>query len=165
MQTFLPYPDMMKSLRSLDRLRLGKQRVESKQLLKSIIRDDPEQARHLREDAVRLLNDQQKGSILELVTPNKGWINHPARTQWGQNVGALAVYHDMSLLVWKARGYQNNMPFLSSRDHHKLPDWWGDERFHSSHRSNLLRKDPLWYGQFGWTDDPAAEYWWPSREG
>ena len=36
MQTFLPYPDFRESLESLDYKRLGKQRVEALQLVKSI---------------------------------------------------------------------------------------------------------------------------------
>jgi len=33
MQTFLPYPDFLQSLQSLDNKRLGKQRVETFQIL------------------------------------------------------------------------------------------------------------------------------------
>jgi hypothetical protein len=36
MQTFLPYPDLKKSLPSLDYLRLGKQRVETYQILRAL---------------------------------------------------------------------------------------------------------------------------------
>lgn len=36
MQTFLPYPDIRKSLRTLDYRRLGKQRVEAYQILRAI---------------------------------------------------------------------------------------------------------------------------------
>jgi len=36
MQTFLPYPDFKKSLRSLDYRRLGKQRVEAYQIIRAI---------------------------------------------------------------------------------------------------------------------------------
>ena len=42
-----------------------------------------------------------------------------------------------------------------------MPPWLGDERLHSTHRANLLRKDPQWYGQFQWTEDPGTGYWWP----
>jgi hypothetical protein len=34
---------------------------------------------------------------------------------------------------------------------------------HDSHRSNLLRKDPQWYGQFGWTVPDDLPYVWPVR--
>ena len=36
MQTFLPFPDFVASARSLDRLRLGKQRVETLQILNAL---------------------------------------------------------------------------------------------------------------------------------
>jgi hypothetical protein len=50
------------------------------------------------------------------------------------------------------------------------PPWLGDLAFHSSHRSVLLAKMPLWYGQFGWTEKPAVKndkgkwpYVWPVK--
>jgi hypothetical protein len=43
-----------------------------------------------------------------------------------------------------------------------LPPWWGDERLHASHRSNLLRKDPAHYGRFGWAEPPDLPYFWPA---
>jgi len=42
------------------------------------------------------------------------------------------------------------------------PIWWGDERVHSTHRSRLLQKDPVHYGQFNWEEasmEPQS-YWW-----
>lgn len=32
---------------------------------------------------------------------------------------------------------------------------------HASHRSNLLRKEPEYYTQFGWTEPPDLPYVWP----
>ena len=32
---------------------------------------------------------------------------------------------------------------------------------HASHRSNLLRKEPAHYTQFGWTEPPDLPYVWP----
>ena len=40
-----------------------------------------------------------------------------------------------------------------------------DEKFHSSHRANLLRKDSEWYGQYGWDENPESPYVWRDREG
>lgn len=42
-----------------------------------------------------------------------------------------------------------------------MPPWLGDSDFHASHRSNLLRKDPEYYGEFNWTESPDLEYVWP----
>lgn len=119
------------------------------QLVKSIVAEHP--------DADWPVQTQN----LDLTFVGKGWANHPARRMWQDHVGALAVYHDACLIVWEARGYQNNMPPLSVRGQHKLPDWFGDEAFHASHRSNLLRKQLEWYGQFGWTESHDLEYVWP----
>ena len=53
MQTFLPYPDFAESARCLDRQRLGKQRVETAQILRCIV-------------------ENRTG----------GWANHPAVRMW-----------------------------------------------------------------------------------
>ena len=52
MQTFLPYKDFTKSAKALDNKRLGKQRVEVKQILNA------------------------------LDGKSKGWTNHPATNMW-----------------------------------------------------------------------------------
>jgi hypothetical protein len=45
-----------------------------------------------------------------------------------------------------------------------LPEWLGDEDFHRSHRSSLLRKNPEFYGR-RFTDVPDdLPYVWPARE-
>jgi len=41
------------------------------------------------------------------------------------------------------------------------PAWLGTDTFHASHRSNLLRKDPDYYGQWGWTEPSDLPYIWP----
>jgi len=40
------------------------------------------------------------------------------------------------------------------------PHWWGEEDIHSAHRANLLRKDPIYYGKFNWTEKPRMGYIW-----
>lgn len=42
-----------------------------------------------------------------------------------------------------------------------LPTWVGNPEFHAAHRSNLLRKLPEHYAQFGWTEPDNLEYVWP----
>jgi hypothetical protein len=37
--------------------------------------------------------------------------------------------------------------------------------FHSSHRANLLKKEPEFYNQYGWTEDPLDPYVWMDKEG
>ena len=44
------------------------------------------------------------------------------------------------------------------------PLWLGDPTFHASHRSNLLRKDPVFYGKHGWSEPTDLPYVWPTKE-
>ena len=135
MQTFVPYADIVSSAKSLDKKRLGKQRVETLQILNCII----------------------KGS--------KGWSNHPAVRMWRNNPYGLAAYGLIVCGAWTELGYADTCTekilALCEPDEQDLPIWWGDDRVHSSHRSNLLRKDFGFYSSFGWSDDPNAPYFWP----
>ena len=42
-----------------------------------------------------------------------------------------------------------------------MPWWMGDPRLHDSHKSNLLRKYPEYYRQFGWDVPEDLPYFWP----
>ena len=134
MQTFLPSPRFAESARCLDSARLGKQRVEAKQIL------------------------------LALRDPSYGWQNHPAVKMWRGYAPALAWYGATVCKEWRQRGYADSLlEFFELSDmpgEAEVP-WLGTEAFHASHRSNLLRKDPIWYGQFGWTELPDLPYVWP----
>jgi hypothetical protein len=137
MQTFLPYHNFYDSLACLDYRRLGKQRVEAMQLVNSTL---------------KLAQD-----------PNAtvGWSNHPARTMWTGYLDALKLYHNLAIEEWVRRGYKNNMQLYVLPDQVTLPHWVGNEKLHASHRSNLLRKDPVHYGQFGWAEPDNIPYFWP----
>lgn len=140
MQTFLPCPSFAQSARVLDRQRLGKQRVEVLQLLKAI----------------------REGG---------GWSNHPAAVMWRNHTNALVAYGLEICHEWfVARGYKDTcryklMAYLDKDSPIEMPPWLGDPAFHASHRSNLLRKDPVWYGQFGWEEADDLPYVWPSETG
>ena len=44
-----------------------------------------------------------------------------------------------------------------------MPPWFGLDKFHRSHRSNLLRKDYEYYSEY--FDEPSnLEYYWPTKE-
>jgi hypothetical protein len=133
MQTFLPFSDFVESARVLDYRRLGKQRVETKQL------------------------------ILALTQPKYGWKNHPAAKMWAGYVPLLAEYGRVMCQEWIDRGYNDSLlPFFCGFDEvREVPGWLGDDDFHASHRSNLLRKDPVFYGAFGWSESPDLPYVWP----
>lgn len=135
MQTFLAYPDFEKSAKCLDRERLGKQRLEVKQILRT------------------------------LLGYTQGWKNHPAVTMWNGFEIALTEYGLAICREWTSRGYQDTIKYelLELRPDGEiiLPPWFGREDFHASHRSNLLRKRPLFYNVNKWTEPDNLPYVWP----
>lgn len=136
MQTFLPYKDFTKSAQCLDYRRLGKQRVETKQLLQ------------------KLLNE----------TTGKGWINHPACKMWKNHEEALAEYGYKICLEWISRGYKDSLlNYFKDRLGTKAlyPKWLGSTKFHNSHKSNLLRKDYNYYKKYNWNVPDNLPYIWP----
>jgi len=161
MQTFLPYHNFKKSAKCLDYRRLGKQRIEAKQIL----------------------------NILLVRTKSKAWINHPAVKIWRGYELALQEYYNTIVREWVKRGYKNTMALelvniphihlqdLFGNDYYssnelnvksgptKHPDFkiplWLTEKFCASHRAALLYKLPEWYSQFGWTEKPEINYVWP----
>jgi len=131
MQTFLPFPDFNSCAEVLDYKRLGKQRVEAYQILRCI------------------------------ETPNR-WHHHPAVEMWRNHTELLKLYMNVMIQHWILRGYKNTMKIESiQRTKLTLPNWLGVESLHSSHRSNLLRKNYDHYKLFGWSDPPEQTYWWP----
>jgi hypothetical protein len=45
-----------------------------------------------------------------------------------------------------------------------LPKWFGNETFHSSHRANLLKKDPEFYSKYQWSENPNDPYVWLDKD-
>jgi hypothetical protein len=149
MQTFLPVADFAESARLLDSPRLGKQRVETLQILRAI----------------------------EL--PDYGWANHPAVLMWRGRTPALVAYGLAMARAWQERGFADTTarqigefaPEVVDRSQDELaaagllPTWLGNEELHRSHRSNLLAKDPAFYrDRFTERFGPEADdlpYVWP----
>ena len=134
MQTFLPYADFERSARALDQRRLGKQRVECIQVVRG------------------------------LTVEGYGWRHHPAVKMWRGYEEALSLYFWSMVEEWRRRGYRSTIELPRPEGNVLLPPWLGDERLHASHRSNLLRKEPGWYGNFGWSEQPDLPYWWPRAD-
>jgi hypothetical protein len=138
MQTFLPYPDFAASAEVLDYRRLGKQRVETYQLLRAI-------------------NGE-----------TKGWVNHPAAVMWRGFESALAYYGTVICREWIQRGYKDTMLERLEQlwvQHGKnlvMPPWMGNSDFHRSHQSNLVRKFPEFYIPLFPDVGPELEYVWPT---
>lgn len=143
MQTFLPYPSFQDSAETLDDKRLGKQRVEALTI-------------------VRIL-----------VEGYQGWSRHPAVLMWRGYEEALVLYGLDICAEWQGRGFidcleEQFLKYYDIVEDPKAPEvlmpWWlGVEPFHASHRASLLHKEPKWYSRFGWEEEPAINYWWPSH--
>lgn len=144
MQTFFPYSDPRRSAAVLDDRRLGKQRVETFQILRA------------------------------LTWPTYGWKNHPAVRMWRGFVPGLVAYGLAGVDEWRSRGRADatrsallefsggvEPQWDTLHDEGRLPPWVGDEALHLSHRSALVRKDPDHYRQhFGDVPDDLP-YVWP----
>ena len=123
MQTFLPYPSFTKSAECLDRQRLGKQRVECVQILET------------------------------LTGVKQGWKNHPAVKMWSGHEGMLCLYGIWICDEWINRGYKDTCKdrihaIMNKLENNQfmLPSFFGNDEFHLSHQSNLVRKNPDFYG-------------------
>ena len=140
MQTFLPFADFKDSALVLDRARLGKQRLEAKQIIMT----------------------------LEDITPHRGWQHHPAVRMWRGHTEVLALYGLVVCMEWRRRGYVDNMlSFFALRvpkQDFSVPWWIGYEPFHLSHQSNLVRKLPSYYQRFFPDVPDDLGYFWPTAE-
>jgi hypothetical protein len=144
MQTFLPYADFVDSAESLDAPRLGKQRVETLQLLRA------------------------------LVIPTYGWQSHPVSQMWRGYVPGLTRYGLDMADAWTRLGHADTVrpqmlefaPWVDGVpiENVPLPSWFGLEELHVSHQSNLIRKDPEYYRpKFPGVSDDLA-YVWPGPD-
>ena len=140
MQTFLPYSNFQESAKVLDMKRLGKQRVETMQIMKALLAPD-----------------------------SKAWQNHPAVRMWKGYEFALLQYQRAIVREWTGRGYKDTClqkteelyAMYAKSAKKDMPVWLGHEKFHASHRSNLLRKKIEWYNQYKWLEPNDMEYVWP----
>ena len=143
MQTFLPYSNFRLTAEVLDRQRLGKQRVECLQILRTLKQGPMTDGKHT------------------------SWYNHPAVQMWKGYERGLLLYLGEICLKWVSFGYKDTClekaKQLVSDGPIFLPDFIGNERFHLSHQSNLLRKKPEHYGQFFMGIPNDLEYVWPSK--
>jgi hypothetical protein len=149
-QTFLPYADFERSARVLDPKRLGKQRVETIQVVRALTR------------------------------PGYGWANHPAVLMWKGFEEALGRYGFTCCEVWTELGFGDTCALTIATDLRAagvdtvrtqrdlaaadaLPVWLGDEALHRSHRSSLVRKDPGRYRPLFPDVPDDLPYVWPVR--
>jgi hypothetical protein len=84
---------------------------------------------------------------------------------WRNNVPALKMYLNISIEEWVSRGFKNTMDFEDIDGEVEMPEWWGNQKFHDSHKSNLLKKDVDFYSQYRWNLDPTNPYVWMDKDG
>ncbi|MBB2993483.1 hypothetical protein FHR72_004993 [Mycolicibacterium iranicum] len=152
MQTFLPCPGFADSARVLDTKRLGKQRVETIQVVRA------------------------------LTVPGYGWRHHPAAAMWAGYEEALVRYGLVTCEVWCSQGRSDTCaatmvtdltagtglvtirtePELAAAG--ELPPWLGDTAFHQSHQSALVRKDPGHYRPMFPDVADDLPYVWPGSD-
>lgn len=130
MQVFRPYIDHGKSAGFLDDLRLGKQRVETKQVILAILRK---------------LNVLKDGKT--------GWLNHPVVVMYFNNgrpyLDDLIRYFYSVIDEWERRGFVNNIsigdiePLLNNVEHEDGTPV--TEVIAREYRRVLLLKDPCYY--------------------
>lgn len=147
MNTFLPFPDYHTSAATLDTKRLGKQRIEVLQILNAL---------HMIEKTPGVLSR---------------WTYHPAVKMWRGYEPQLCEYGIQICEEWISHKYKDSVKRKIEQHLEwatdgsftlESPPWLGDERFHRSHRSNLLRKDPSWYGPLFEKDlSSDLPYFWP----
>lgn len=139
----MPYADFEQSAKVLDVKRLGKQRVETYQILKVLL--------HVKK------HPQAKPA----------WYHHPAVLMWKGYEKLLCLYGIAMCTEWKLRGYEDSLEKKFVRllgtisDQKQIPSWLETPKFHLAHRSNLLRKDPKHYRQYWPKLRSDMEYYWP----
>lgn len=143
MQNFLPFPNFAESARSLDRARLGKQRIESQTTMRALT-----------------------GQIA-------WGTNQPIVLMWTGHEGALLAYIFEVCREWTERGYRDETfdrcwkMFRDWRSENggshvfRDPPWLGDPEYHAGHRTSLMRKMPEHYVPQFETITPITEPFWP----
>jgi len=135
MQTFMPYEDFQKSASVLDKKRLFKQVVETRQILATngvhVLKVNGEPYKH-------------------------SHVHHPLHKIWKNYLDGLKFYHDVFLFECLFVRHINTVmkPFYKfnsvTQKDFIYPDLIGYEPFHRSMRSMLVKKKPDFYSQYGW---------------
>lgn len=187
MQTFLPYPDFNKSAQCLDDKRLGKQRAECLQILK-VLTAKPYKCNKCGMEYEDLTFGSTCSMPETFSTCNgsiklKAWQHHPIVKMWKGYESLLSIYGYVVCYEWKLRGFNDStgekivIHSLKIRNFDSsiflddvygrikypvlYPEWLGNEQFHLSHQSNLIRKLPEHYRPiFGDVPDNLPYEWY-----
>ena len=138
MQTFLPFPDYYESARCLDRQRLGKQRVETYQIMKALLTGSG----WVNHPATRMWEGCEWQLLLYQAATVKAW------TERGYSDTTMEKTEEV---YFKYRFEGDCL----------VPWWLGLDELHISHQSNLIRKDPDHYAPMFPGVPDNIPYLWP----
>jgi hypothetical protein len=155
MQTFLPYASFERSVQVLDSKRLGKQRVETMQIMRALTGN---------------------GGL------HGGWQAHPVARMWRGHLAWLMEYQRVTCHEWsEVRGHKDTCYAKAlaalETDGEEAEQWHSmeageaappvpwfvtDARFRFTHRANLVRKAPeLYIPHFGPLREDIPYAWTP----
>lgn len=139
MQVFLPYPDVSKSVRCLDKSRLGNQ---------------------VWREAKTLLNGGWKHHPVAVM-----WRDYRPLLALYCVHGLDELIRRGHLSLDKLPPLMAYFTEILGEGPVKYPSWFGNAEFHRSHQLNLLFKYPGWYRKYRWGDVPLEkpEYIWPKE--
>ncbi len=152
----------------LDSRRLNKQKIEIFQILNCLCIGKYQHRETIIHEWKPCDNETYNNSpkINVRKTP---WYNHPA-TQAVKNYELFFIDYALEIADSCLRlGYKDTLiPKIKAfkeifSGEYKKPWYWGNEKFHSSHRAALLFKNFEYYSKFGWGEIPIMNYWWPSK--
>jgi len=173
----MPYDNFLSSVRCLDTKRLGKQRLECYQMIHLLLDREKKawrrhpafvmwqgysqalvayfficcnefRARGYRENLARKMLDEAS-ALMSSPNPATG-----PNTAAIVSIQLFKEYEDLDV----TKDYLPKIAYVNA--YVKRPVWVDHPLSISGYRSNLLRKDPKHYGQFGWTEPPDLEYFW-----
>ena len=146
--TFIVSEDFETTAKALDNKRLGKQRLEARQIL----------------DKCEYLNIHGWDKEKYKGTKYASYVNQPVLLMWKDHTSALRLYYNAIVKEWMARGFENNMPLLAHKPRLvngkykrtivmegapvpkvEMPPWLTWKPFLWSHMAALLRKNPKYY--------------------
>ena len=161
MQTFLPYPDFLKSAQVLDKKRCWKQVVEAKQIINIL-------------EVLDIMPLEYP-----LIAKKTSWSNHPAVKMWVGHLPELKFYFNAVLIssIYNHKINTKYEPYLKTIEFHprvaiqdsinlEMPWWFGNKDFHRAMRACLIEKNrefylPLFPEDEGFNN---GKYLWPDME-
>ena len=134
MQLYLPYPDFEKSVQCLTTNHLNRVRTNCQLMAKAFLE------------------------------PSR-WCYHPSFKAWKPYYKAFQYYHDCVVKEWIGRGFNTKaVLFGAPKPERKDMPWFiGNDRYHSSMRSNLIRLNFTYKERCEWVEDGKQPYLWPNN--